>query len=103
MDSLIAFARVDRIAFRLVAGPSVVMDRAVVRVSRVADVMAQYARVVDDPLLYPFALVRIEFGAPQSELYAQALKQLQDSEGDESDGRGFLTGFYQFGREIVTV
>src|SRR5262245_21646369 len=103
MESLIALAREDCIAFRIIAGPSVVMDRGVMRVGRVADVMAQYARVVDDALFDPFAFVRIAFGAPQAELDSQALKHFEDSERDEAGGRRFLARFDQFGRELVAV
>src|SRR5262249_51868868 len=57
MDSLIGLAREGRIAIRIVARPAVVMDRGVMRVGHVADVMPQDARVVDDSLFNPFAFV----------------------------------------------
>jgi len=75
MDPLIVFAREDGIAFRIVSGPSIEMNRGVERVGRVADVMAQDAGVIDNALFDPFALVRIALGAPQAELDAQALKK----------------------------
>src|SRR5215813_991805 len=103
MDSLIAFASEDGITLRIVARPSVVMDRGMVRVGRVADVMAQDARVVDDSLFDPFALVRIALGAPQAEFDAQALKQFEYAERDEAGGSRFSPGFDQFGCEIVAV
>src|SRR5215475_7448788 len=103
MESLIALAREDCIAFRIIAGPSVVMDRGVMRVGRVADIMAQNARVVDDSLFDPFAFVRIALGAPQAEFDAQALKQFEYAERDEAGGSRFSPGFDQFGCEIVAV
>src|SRR5262245_25983768 len=103
MDPLIVFASEDSIAFRIVAGPSIEMDRGVVRVGRVTYVMAQDACVVDDSLFDPFTLVRIALGAPQAELDAQALKQFEDAERDEACGRGLLSGLDQFGGELVTV
>src|SRR5262245_57841859 len=103
MDSLIVFAREDGIAFRIVARPSVEMNRGVMRVGRVADVMAQDARVVDDSLLDPFALVRIALGSPKAELDAQALKQFEDAEWGEAGGSGLSPGFDQFGCEVVAV
>src|SRR5262245_45987002 len=103
MDSLILFASEDCIAFRIVARPSVVMDSGVVRVGGVADVMAQDAGVVDDSLLDPFTLVRIALGSPQAELDAQALKQFERTERDETDIRWPSTGFDQFGCELVAV
>src|SRR5215510_5339532 len=103
MDSLVLFAREDGIAFRIVARPSVVMNRGVMRVGRVADVMAQDARVVDNSLLDPFALVRIALGSPQAELDAKALKQFERTERDETDIRRRSPGFDQFGGEVVAV
>src|SRR5262245_55150543 len=103
MDSLIGFTREDGVAFRIFAGPPVVMNSAVMRIGRVADVMAEDSGVVDDPLLDPFALVRIALGAPKAELDAQALKQLEDSERAKAGGRGLSPGFDQFGRELVAV
>src|SRR5262245_59117001 len=103
MDSLIVFAREDCIALRIVARPSVVMDRGVMRVGRVADVMAQDAGVVESSLLDPFALVRIALGSPKAELDAQALKQFERTERDETDIRRLSPGFDQFGCEVVAV
>src|SRR5262245_27439941 len=80
MDPLIVFAREDGIAFRIVSGPSIEMNRGVERVGRDADVMAQDAGVIDNALFDPFALVRIALGAPQAELDAQALKKFEYSE-----------------------
>src|SRR5215510_2187541 len=103
MEALIGFAGEYCIAFGIVAGPSVEMDRGMVRVGRVADVMTQEAGVIDDSLLDPLAFVRVLFGAPQAELDAKALKQFEDSKRGEAGGRGFSPGFDQFGREFVTV
>src|SRR5262245_59708701 len=99
MYSLIVFAREDGIAFRIVTRPSVVMNRGVMRVGRVADVMAQDARVVDNSLFDPFALVRIALGSPQAELDAQALKQFERTELDETDIHWLSPGFDQFSCE----
>src|SRR5262245_15519277 len=103
MDSLVLFAGEDGVAFRVIARPSVVMYCGVMRVGRVADVVAQDARVVDNSLLDPFTLVRVALGSPQAELDAKALKQFERTERDETNIRRPSPGFDQFGCELVAV
>src|SRR5262249_55032437 len=90
MDSLIRLLRKFRIAVGVDTGPSVIVNRRVMWIGSVSNVMAQNSGIVDDSCFNPFALFRIVLSAPQPKLNSNAPEQFQDSIWNKTGLGGFL-------------